>query len=475
MNKRESQLERLFLMGLSLAGGACAATPPATDGPGDAVGSASASVAAPGRSSAPVDWPHDDATPEGYARGYRSAPRFQASLSGLELQGFADVVDGKFACEGDKPCPAAWDKLIDGQFWRAAVVKKRGTLAVITSASFFEWIGPVDGPERAALRANVEQGRKTTTCRKLEELGFACGPGSEADGIPVRPVEGGFEVATFDMRNVCHENGGYASAVSLGALVIDRDGVASNHDNVLTLALDAKHRDTLECQYPVPGRRTEGVEGGPRGECSATVDYLARAAREEAAAVIAFERLAEELAAHGAPGALTDAARRAADDERRHAATFQAELERASASPAISPAHPTRPDRVRPLLTVLLENAKEGCANETYAAVVATHQGLAAPSARLRGVFRRIARDERRHAALSYRVHAWGRRVVSDLERRALDTALDDAVSAFAEAGATTPAGRALGEPEAAVARTAFTHVVAALRRGELRASQPAS
>ncbi len=181
--------------------------------------------------------------------------------------------------------------------------------------------------------------------------------------------------------------------------------------------------------------------------------------------MIAFERLAAELAAHGAPRDLTRAARRAADDERRHAAALRVEMARASATAPIDAPAPTEHPSVRPLISVLLENAKEGCANETYAAVVATHQGLAAKEERLRRAFRRIARDEQRHAALSYRIHAWGRSVVSVAERRALDAALEDAVSGFAANGTSTPAGQALGEPEPAVARAAFTHVVASLLR----------
>src|SRR5262249_49130025 len=52
---------------------------------------------------------------------------------------------------------------------------------------------------------------------------------------------------------------------------------------------------------------------------SAVAEYWARAAHLEAASVHAFERLHDELAAHGAPTGLLRATRRAAADERRHA------------------------------------------------------------------------------------------------------------------------------------------------------------
>lgn len=481
MRRRDKDLERLFLVGLSLAAASCAGA--AGDASEVPLGSASVGASSatsppnekPPASVTPIDIgpPPDPSTPEGYARGYRSAGPFTAALSGLELQGFVDY-DGKLVCEDEKPCPAAWDALATGDFSRAAIVKKRYSLAAITTTNFFEWVGPVQDPERAALRARLEEGRTTTTCAKLAELGYPCATGSDPGGIPVRPVDAGFEVVTFDSRNVC-DGGRWGNAVSIGALVIDREGEARDTDNVLIEATDAKARETTTCHYAVKGRRPRGWVGATPGAEDSRLAYLLRSAREEAAAAVAFEELASELARHGAPEELVRDARKAASDERRHAAIFRREATRRApdigAERASEEGAPRGSAllRRRSLLSMLVENAREGCANETYAAVVATYQASHAPTRRGRALFRGIARDEQRHASLAHRIHAWGRELVGGAARRSLDAALDAAIEGFAVSGATTPAGLALGEPEPELARAAFTEVVRALRVREER------
>lgn len=469
MKRRDVHLEQLFLVGLSLAAAACAAAPPdpidvGSSGPvGSGLGTPT-TAPRPTSSSGPST-PPDDSTPAGYARAYRSAGHYEATLSGLELVGFVDVVDDALLCEGGRPCPSAWDGLKDGTFERALVVKKRASLAVISPKNFFEWVGPVDGGDRAALRVRIEPRRAPTTCAKLAELGYACAPGSEAAGIPVRAVENGWEVATFDERNVCG-GGGWSAAKSLGAMIVDREGRVIDARNILTDATDAKMRETVKCQYVMEGRRYEGwVDGEP--DDPSVAGYLSRCMREEAAAAIAFERLADDLAEHGAPAALVRDAREAAKQEVRHAAMFRAELARIDRREGHRDPAPAAPDASafagRTLLAVLLENATEGCANETFAAVVATHRGQHAPHRRRRTMFARIARDEQTHAALSHRIHAWGRAVLGESDRRALDAAFDEAVARFAAHGETRPTGAALGEPSAVVARAAFAHVASAL------------
>jgi hypothetical protein len=62
---------------------------------------------------------------------------------------------------------------------------------------------------------------------------------------------------------------------------------------------------------------------------------------------------------------------------------------------------------VRTLEQIAQENATEGCVRETFGALVATHQAGAARDPLLRATMARIARDETRHAALSWKVAAW--------------------------------------------------------------------
>ena len=62
-----------------------------------------------------------------------------------------------------------------------------------------------------------------------------------------------------------------------------------------------------------------------------------------------------------------------------------------------------------------MRNAEEGCVRETFSAAVAVVQGRTASDPALRRTMRRIARDEIRHAALSWRLHEW---LLSQLPRR---------------------------------------------------------
>lgn len=478
MRRRADELAALFTLALtsSLAGCAGAET---VDGTIPPVGSsatvedpplASATAVASTSGSAaprPPPPPHDDSTPEGYASAFQSIGTYSTALSGLELLGFADVVDGKMTWEG-KDCPPEWNTLVDGTFTRAAIVRKSRTLAVITEATFERWVGPVDAPEKAALRTQLEAGRTLATCERLRAEGFACAAGSAESAVAVREVEGGFEVATYDVRPVCG-TGRWGMAVALGTSRVTRVGQVSEARNVLTQKTYAAAQETVECHYPIRGRAYEGfVDAAPEAN---EREYYARAAGHEVAAAVAFERLARELASHGAPDDLVADARRAAEDERRHAGLFFAALHDmgadgsgdmgADAPAAAVDAEPTFVERS--LLALLLENAAEGCANETYAAVVATHQAVAAPSTRLRAVFSSIAPDEQRHAELAHRIHAWGLSRVDAADRARLIAAFAAETAQIAEIGGATQQALALGEPLPELARAAFRRVLTSL------------
>jgi hypothetical protein len=71
--------------------------------------------------------------------------------------------------------------------------------------------------------------------------------------------------------------------------------------------------------------------------------------------------------------------------------------------------HLPRPARVerRTLEAFALENAVEGCVRETYGALVALRQAEHAGDPRVRRAMVRIAADEVRHAALSWRISRW--------------------------------------------------------------------
>lgn len=169
----------------------------------------------------------------------------------------------------------------------------------------------------------------------------------------------------------------------------------------------------VQCtRYYVCGRAPEGFpvlfEARTLGELLACYTTL------EAAAVDAFERLATELIAHGAPETLVTAARKAADDERRHARVMS---KLAAAHGGCPPPKASSPNHVRPLFAIALENAVEGCARETFGAVLALHQATHAPDAQLQRAMRGIASDEARHAELSWKVAAWLAPLLSESER----------------------------------------------------------
>ena len=140
-------------------------------------------------------------------------------------------------------------------------------------------------------------------------------------------------------------------------------------------------------------------------------DYLAHCAHLEAASVLAFERLACELNAHGAPLELVDEAINARGDEVRHALVMSQLARSYSGEPMRASVANLS---LRPLADIALENVVEGCVRETYGALIAGYQAEHAHDAMLRAAMAEIAQDEARHAGLSHRVQRW---IVPQLSR----------------------------------------------------------
>jgi hypothetical protein len=182
-------------------------------------------------------------------------------------------------------------------------------------------------------------------------------------------------------------------------------------------------------------------------------DFLAQVAHLEAASVHAFERLARELFAHGAPQALVRDALRAAGDEVRHAQVM-GELARLHGGELASVEVAKLP--TRSLEEVALENATEGCVRETFGALVGAYQAEYAESPALRAAMRTIADDEARHAALSHRVHAWALAELPADAGERVHAAQQAAVAALLDeqgAGAEEGLARSAGLPPADVVR----------------------
>jgi hypothetical protein len=112
----------------------------------------------------------------------------------------------------------------------------------------------------------------------------------------------------------------------------------------------------------------------------------------------------QELLRFGAPALLVRAASRAEREEIRHTAMMS---KHARAFGGASAAARTKKARRRSLEAMAIENAVEGCVNETFGALLMTWQAEHASSETLRDTFSKIANDEIGHAALSHSVAAW--------------------------------------------------------------------
>lgn len=137
------------------------------------------------------------------------------------------------------------------------------------------------------------------------------------------------------------------------------------------------------------------------------LEYL-EDALDEQASVPAFERLALELAVHGAPRVLVTGARAAASEELRHA-RICLELAAAYLGRDVTPSAlaPPRLRRARPLPEITRESFWDGCVGEATAAQALLERAARASDRRERSALRRIARDEAGHARLAAHVVAW--------------------------------------------------------------------
>lgn len=165
---------------------------------------------------------------------------------------------------------------------------------------------------------------------------------------------------------------------------------------------------------PVCGRRPSGMTVGSELQPSGCLDesadaaevgsYLANCARLEAAAVMAFELLASELRAHGAPESFVERCSNAAEDERRHTRAMTDAARRYGVEPTLPPPV-TRP--LPSLLELAEENTIEGCVRETWGALSALLQARTAQDPQLAALYASIAPDELAHAELSWDIHDW--------------------------------------------------------------------
>lgn len=210
---------------------------------------------------------------------------------------------------------------------------------------------------------------------------------------------------------------------------------------------------------PVPGRMPAGLSVHKNADCNELGRYFAQMASMEEAAVTAFRYMVEELEAYNAPEEMLALARQAIDEEVEHAALARMLAEAYGGQPWQIEVEPFA---LRPLAEIALENAAEGCVNETFASACAMWQSEHAKEAAVREVMARIAYEESRHAELSWALDAWLMPQLSTEDQRRCQQAKADAVAQLEHSfsiGAPPAVRQEVGLPEPHQAAALFSQL----------------
>lgn len=322
----------------------------------------------------------------------------------------------------------------------ARLLRQQGGFVFIIDGKGKRWLSapdvlaaaqPIDTPAKALLAVWV-----TGTF----DLSWGNGKryyGGIEDGL-VRAVKGGFEVigSTSETDSDCGGSHPRQRVTNYRhTLFVDDKGAIREREKVVS------HRyDIADPCHPLGRRPSDFADVSSGGTVRG---HLLRAMHHEAESVRAFERIARELRAHGAPAELIDAAEAAAREERDHA-------ERCAALVGTSLEIATDALPVRSLYELAIDNAREGCVGEAYAALCAVVQAKAAATPALRAHFAAIATDELAHAALAHAIASWLDGNLDALERARVAVAREDALRVLAASLDMPPtaATRALGLPE---------------------------
>jgi hypothetical protein len=241
------------------------------------------------------------------------------------------------------------------------------------------------------------------------------------------------------------------------------NGVGCDDDAMAFVAADGE-AIAVDCdKCSIMGRRPTGLVRARAKGGSALGAFFGHAAHLEAASVYAFAALAGELRGLGAPAELVRAAERGERDEERHTRLTR----------HIARLHGTEPPvvrverrRARSTSAMAIDNAVEGCVRETYGALAAAWQAAHARDARIARTMASIARDEARHAALSWAIARWVEPRLGVAAWRRLVAARRQAIRTLRrQARATVPAVlvERAGVPRAAAARRMIDALQAAL------------
>jgi hypothetical protein len=359
-------------------------------------------------------------------------------LTGLEVRGAALVVGescAKTSCAAEVAALDAQDKGWENNTPGVAssieyvIGMKDGSLvgSAMTDAELVQLIGPIDTVAEATLVAEL----KNKWC------------------VRAGKQDGSLQFVTSEILDDC------APIVKQEVLYrVDPD--ASIHE------IDRGDKETSNACI---GRRPAGLmRRKPLPQRSRIGDFLARSAELEAASVIAFRVLETELRSHGAPAELLSRVRDAGDDEVIHARLMQHLAERFGGRPS---ERSVRVAKVRELEAIALENSIEGCVSETWGCLIGMHQAEHAQGPLLQHAFRRIARDEARHAQLSWDIADWAEVLLDSAARERVSRRRADAVQELASnvprESEPESVREVLGLPDAATRGRLFAHVRDAL------------
>lgn len=244
----------------------------------------------------------------------------------------------------------------------------------------------------------------------------------ETEGVDAEDVSCGAvceasfgEIASVSLSGDCSMDIDYALLES-GDTGEDVDSGGDYYAEIGTVTCSA------EGQYYCEGRRPIGFQGK---EC----EYFAKSAHLEACSVIAFQQLMRQLEKWNAPQEFIERAKKAAEDEVRHAAQM-----RMLAWVYNEPVPSIEVDEIDEdnLLVAAIHNAMEGCIFETWATVEAQLKSEFAETEEMRRVYKGIARDEMEHAQLSWDLHFWFMSQLSEEEQEVVRIAQKEAIAQLA-------------------------------------------
>jgi len=164
----------------------------------------------------------------------------------------------------------------------------------------------------------------------------------------------------------------------------------------------------------VAGRRPEGLYEKREHSARGVGPYLAKMAHLEDAAVSAFRIIVDELRTLGAPHEFSERAQQAVRDEEKHTQQMTSLAIRFGHAPQRAVVESRD---LRGLYDFALDNAVEGCIRETLGAAQARHQARQAEDCEIRRIMSEVAEDETRHAELSWDLHDWALRLLSENQR----------------------------------------------------------